>query len=49
MVIYALNTRKSNVGRDSNWLGQVGRVVPEGPSEEVTFVMGHELWLGGAV
>lgn len=43
MVICAMRTRKENAGRDSNWLGPVGRVAPEGLSEEVTFVMGPEL------
>ena len=38
MVIGALKDKKVKWAADSSWLGQLGKVVPEGPSEEVTFV-----------
>lgn len=38
MVICALKDKKGKCAGDSSWLGQVGTVVSEGPSEEVTFI-----------
>ena len=38
MVICTLKDKKVKCAGDSSWLGQVGKVVSEGPSEEVIFV-----------